>query len=86
MKIHHQSDVVLALTSDNLAATGEPIIRIKDLIIFSEKPKDNADYIPYDLFFKWVDMYFEYVEMGTQEYRTIRITGFLTKFQDLNSN
>ena len=86
MKIHYQSDVVLALTSDNLTENGEPIVKIKDLIIFSEKSKDKADYIPYDLFFKWVDMYFEYVEMGTKEYRTVRITGFLTKFQDLNSN
>ncbi|MEO8885980.1 MAG: hypothetical protein ABI367_07950 [Mucilaginibacter sp.] len=86
MKIHYQSDVVLALTSDNLNEDGTPIIKIKDLIIFSERPKEHKGFIPYDLFFKWIDMYFEYVEMGTKEHRTIRITGFLTKFQDLNSN
>ncbi len=80
--IHYQEDVVLALTNSNLKEDGTPIIKIKDFIIFSEKPKDHKGYIPYDLFFKWIDMYFEYVEMGTEENRSIRITGFLTKFQE----
>jgi len=79
--IYFQEDVVLHLTNDNLKEDGRPIIKPQDLIIFSERPVDSKGYIPYELFFKWIDMYFEYVEMGTKEHRTIKITGLLTKFQ-----
>jgi len=79
--IHYPLNVVLHLTNSNLTEDGKPIIKIGDLIIFSEEPADSKGYMPYELFFKWIDMYFEYTEHGTKEYRTIKITGLLTKFQ-----
>jgi hypothetical protein len=79
--IHFQSDVIIHLADNNLAQNGKPIINIGDLIVFSEENPNSKSYIAYDTFFKLVDMYFEYVEAGTKEHRTIKVTGLLTKFQ-----
>lgn len=79
--LYYQSDVILHLADNNLHPNGEPIIKVGDLIFFSEQDKQSKYHMDYDTFFRLVDMYFEYIEAGTRKNRTIRITGLLKKFQ-----
>lgn len=79
--IHFQKDIIVYLTENNLYPDGKPIINVGDLIIFSEEPLGSKNYLSCETFFELIDMYFEYVEAGTEENRTIKITGLLTKFQ-----
>lgn len=81
LMIHFQNDVIKHLTNGNLSKDGKPIIKVGDLIVFTEGEINSKVNLDYKTFSSFIDMYFEYTEHGNKENRLVKITGLLTKYQ-----